>query len=320
MAGLGDPKWDKLNKGFVRGASNFQNWITPDTDFPPERGRYHLYVNYTCGWCHRVLMVHALKQLDGIVSWSLTSNKMIRGPGGIGGEGYKGWAFNDQHPDPINGATCTLEVYRQNNPEYPNKQLSVPILFDRKRNVVVSNDNIQICFILNSAFASLAPPTPDLYPEKLQDAIEAQNEYIYPNINNGVYRVGMGKAENRAEALADLFGALEQVEAVVSRQPFLCGDDLTLADVRAFPHLFRFDTCYYTAFGCSTRTLASHPGLSAYVRRLYEHPGVAQTCDLWMACLGYHGGGVGKPENEAAAAAAYAKLKHDYIVETKPAA
>lgn len=176
-------------------------------------------------------------------------------------------------------------------PDYEAKQLSVPILWDTKRKTIVSNDNVQIAFILNSAFAELdgVPSTHDLYPEPLQGGIEEMNVLIYPKINNGVYRVGMGDPASRDEAKSDLFAALDAVEAVLTKSDYLVGGVFSLADVRAFPHLFRFDACYYTAFGCDLRTLASYAAISAYIKRIYELPGIAATCNLRLACLGYHG-------------------------------
>ena len=153
--GAGDPSLAPMQAGaFKRGASNFQNWITPGTAFPPEPDRYHLYINYTCGWCHRALIIHALKNIpQSVVSISSTANYFWGG--GLGSDDYSGWAFDAENPDPVLNAQHTRDIYLTDSPDYGRRQLSVPILFDKKTRKIVCNDNIQIGYILNSCLDDL---------------------------------------------------------------------------------------------------------------------------------------------------------------------
>mmetsp|Transcript_33062 Transcript_33062/g.74339 ORF Transcript_33062/g.74339 Transcript_33062/m.74339 type:complete len:337 (+) Transcript_33062:44-1054(+) len=314
--GAGDPALAPAQAGaFKRGASNFQNWIAPGSDFPPEPHRYHLYINYTCGWCHRALIVHGLKRIpQDVVSISATANYFWGG--GLGSDDYSGWAFDDENPDPILNAKHTRDIYLTDSPEYGRKQLSVPILFDRKLRKIVSNDNIQIGYILNSCLDDLLDEGRglNLYPEPFRTEIDELNTLIYPNINDGVYRVAFAKEpELKDQMRQNVFKALDEVEAILAKSKARAqaegremfglvpdsGDALTLADVRAFPHLIRFDTCYFTAFKCNIRRLSSgeYPHIMEWLQRLYMMPEIKPTCKIYLACLGYnrnHGDGAGE--------------------------
>jgi len=267
------------------------------------------------------MMIRSLKGLQDAVSMSATAN-YFDPAGRPGTDTYAGWAFDVASPDPVAGFKNTFEVYRSNHPDYPNKQLSVPILFDKKTMRVVSNDNMQLQYIFNSGFNSLLSGdllALDMAPERYEQEMDKLNTLIYPNINDGVYRCAFSSTpEVKAEMKANLFKALDEVEAILqaSRSKnegefYLVQENvgLTLADIRAFPHLFRFDTCYYTAFGCDLRTLAgSYPAIMAWLEQLYAKKEIQETCDLWKATLGYH------KSDEAKARAAYETYKAPFVV------
>ncbi|CAE7514464.1 gto2, partial [Symbiodinium pilosum] len=262
---------------------------------------YHLYINYTCGWS--------------VVSISATANYFWGG--GLGSDDYSGWAFDEENPDPVLNAKHTRDIYLTDSPDYGRRQLSVPILFDKKTRKIVSNDNIQIGYILNSCLNELLDEegrNQELYPEALRPQIDELNALIYPNINDGVYRVAFAKEPELKEQMRqNVFKALAEVEAILAkskekakaeaREKFNLvadsGDSLSLADVRAFPHLIRFDTCYFTAFKCNVRRLSSgeYPHIMEWLERMYTMPEVKQTCKIYLACMGYnrdHGDGAGE--------------------------
>jgi len=286
FSAAGDPQYVPKTKGaFVRGASRVQHWIG-EGEFPVESGRYHLFINFLCGWSHRVMMVRAIKGLEKCVSMSHTGLDFVRKP-----EGYRGWSVPS---DPTgNGFETTHDVYNSNNPDYGETQLSVPILFDKKLKKVVNNDSASICIILAGALDQFAErPELDLYPEPLREAIEEVNGLLYANVQDGVYRCGFARTEEaHEEARTNLYSALDALErSLDGGGRWLVGDRFTLADLRAFPHHFRFDAIYHPLFlrGRGKTLEADYPNVAAHVRRVYDEiPGVRATCDLHLATLGY---------------------------------
>lgn len=263
---------------FERKASAFRNWVTADGaagpsgigGFTAEPGRYHLYVSLACPWAHRTLIVRAVKGLEEAVPVSVVDPHM----------GAEGWVFGDSPgatPDTVNGTTRLYEVYLAADPAYTGR-VTVPVLWDKAKRTIVSNESAEIVRMLNGAFGGSGP---DLYPEELRDEIDAVNARVYDRVNNGVYKAGFAtEADAYAEAFTALFDELDALEARLDRGRYLCGARPTEADIRLFTTLVRFDAVYVGHFKCNRRRIADYPNLSHYLRDLYAVPGVAGTVNL----------------------------------------
>jgi len=266
---------------FIRKESQFRNWITPDGSpgpsgeggFPAEPARYHLYVSWACPWAHRTLIFRALKKLEGMISLSVVDHFM----------GPEGWTFHEQDgatPDHLFGYKRLYEVYRHAHPSYSGR-VTVPLLYDRKRDTIVSNESSEIIRMLNSSFDALTGSQLDFYPEPLRADIDAINAYVYPRINNGVYRCGFATTQDAyEEAFVELFEALETIEQRLSRQRYLVGRQVTEADWRLFTTLVRFDPVYVGHFKANKKRIADYPNLSNYLRELYQVPGISGTVNM----------------------------------------
>jgi putative glutathione S-transferase len=262
---------------FVRKPTSFRAQIERDgeTGFPPEAGRYHLYVSLACPWAHRTLIVRKLKGLEDVISVDVV-HPLLDG---------RGWSFEQSVPgatgDRLGGRSLLREVYMAADPDYEGT-ITVPVLWDRKSEVIVNNESSEIIRMQNGQFDDFATrPELDLYPESLRDEIDALNDWIYPEINNGVYRCGFAQTQQAySRAVQILFGALDRVEAILGRARYLCGDRLTEADVRLFTTLVRFDCVYVSHFKCNIRRLVDYPNLWGYTRDIFQLPGVADTVNL----------------------------------------
>lgn len=257
---------------FIRTSSVFRNWITADgsSGFPAEPGRYHLYVSLACPWAHRTLIARSLKKLDAIVPLSIVEPVMSE----------QGWAFSSALPDRANGFAHLHQVYTAAQPDYTGRVL-VPVLWDTRTRTIVSNESGDIVRMFNQAFAAWADDTVDLYPEPLRPEIDRINDYIYENINNGVYRCGFASTQAAYEkAYARLFDALDWVESRLDKSAYLTGDAITESDWRLFTTLARFDAVYYGHFKCNRNRIEDFPNLSRYLRKLYLVPGVAATVNI----------------------------------------
>ncbi|MGF3024387.1 glutathione S-transferase family protein [Methylobacterium aquaticum] len=263
---------------FVRKDAAFRNWVTADGragpsgegGFPADAGRYHLYVSLACPWAHRTLIVRALKGLDDAISVSVVDPHM----------GREGWVFGDSPgagPDTVNGATRLYEVYLKADPHYTGR-VTVPVLWDKVRGTIVSNESAEIIRMLNGAFGGRGP---DLYPEDLAPEIDAVNARVYDRVNNGVYKAGFATSQDAyEEAVTALFEELDALDARLDRSRYLMGDRLTEADIRLFTTLVRFDPVYVGHFKCNLRRIADYPNLAPYLRDLYQTPGIAPTVNL----------------------------------------
>lgn len=266
---------------FVRGSSQFRNWVTADGSagpsgeggFAAEDGRYHLYVSYACPWAHRTLIFRALKGLESKISVSVVHWLMVE----------DGWTFAEGSgvvPDSVNGCDLLHQVYTRSQADYSGR-VTVPVLWDKKRGTAVSNESSEIIRMFNSAFDGVGATAGDYYPEPLRDEIDAVNQRIYTTVNNGVYRAGFAtNQEGYEEAVTPLFETLDWLEERLATSRYLVGSAPTEADWRLFTTLVRFDAVYVGHFKCNIRRLVDYPNLWAYVRDLYAVPGVAETVHM----------------------------------------
>lgn len=271
-----------VEKGeFVRWESQFRHWITPDGSagptgeggFTAEKDRYHLYISHACPWAHRTMIFRKLKGLEEIISYSVVNPKM----------GHESWDFKDfngETGDDLYDSKYLYEVYNKVAPDYDGV-VTVPVLWDKKQQVIVNNESAEIIRMFNSAFSAFTDNDTDYYPETLRAEIDTINTLVYDNINNGVYKSGFAKTQAAYEkAFDNLFAALDKVETILSKQRYLVGDQITEADWRLFPTLLRFDPVYVGHFKCNLRRIADYPNLSNYLRELYQWPGVAETVHM----------------------------------------
>ncbi|MBD0270133.1 MAG: glutathione S-transferase family protein [Cyanobacteria bacterium Co-bin8] len=260
---------------YIRPASEFRDWVGEEP-YPASSQRYRLIVGLGCPWAHRTLVVRALKGLEGTVPTVQVSPSADEGL----------WVFNQ----PFEECRTLPELYQLSKLGYRGRA-TVPVLWDMVTHSIVNNESADIIVNLNSAFNDLATrPDVDLYPQALSAEIDRWNDRIYPAINNGVYRCGFAQAQAAYdEACEALFAALDEIDEVLARRRYLCGDGVTLADVRLFTTLFRFDAVYYGLFKCNRRRIQDYPNLGPYLRDLYQLPGVASTCDLEAVKRDYYG-------------------------------
>ncbi|NES81869.1 MAG: glutathione S-transferase family protein [Moorea sp. SIO2B7] len=263
---------------YIRPSSQFRNFIGREegNPYPPETGRYRLYVGLGCPWAHRTLVVRTLKGLEEVISISIASPSPTEG----------GWIIEEDH----DGSRPLADLYQQAQPGYQGR-CTVPVFWDTQTNTIVNNESAEIIVMLNSEFNEFATnPTLDLYPEDLRQKIDWWNEKIYHSVNNGVYRCGFAQTQEAYEKACDeLFTTLDEIDGALSQSRYLCGDRVTLADVRLFTTLFRFDVVYYGLFKCNRRRIKDYEHLGAYLRDLYQLPGVSNTCNLEAVKRDYYG-------------------------------
>lgn len=260
---------------FVRRDSSFRNWITADgaSGFKAEPGRYHLYVAFACPWAHRTLIMRALKSLQDMISISVV-HWLMRD---------NGWTFAPAPgvvPDPVGAADYLYQVYQRADASYTGRA-TVPVLWDLQTNTIVNNESSEILRMLGSAFDAVGATPGDYYPAPLRAEIDALNARIYDTLNNGVYKSGFATTQEAyEEAVFPLFDTLDFLEERLSANRYLCGDQLTEADIRLLPTLLRFDSVYVTHFKCNIRRIVDYPNLWAYTRDLVQRPQIAATFNL----------------------------------------
>ncbi|MDE3177058.1 MAG: glutathione S-transferase family protein [Pseudomonadota bacterium] len=269
----GGPATTDAQGSFVRKATSFRDWITPDGEFRAEAGRYHLYVSYACPWAHRTLILRKLKGLGAMIGVSVV-NWLL---------GDDGWTFAPGPgviPDNVNGAETLYQLYVKARPDYTGR-VTVPVLWDKHRNTIVSNESADIVRMFNSAFDRIGAAPGDYYPEPLRPEIDALNARIYETVNNGVYRCGFAATQAAYDAaVAALFATLDDLEARLADRRFLLGDQTTEADWRLFVTLLRFDPVYVGLFKCNIRRIADYPNLRRYRDELRATPGIEETIRL----------------------------------------
>jgi len=275
---------------FQRDTSKFRNWVTADGSagpsgeggFKAESGRYHLYVSYACPWAHRTLIFRGLKGLEDHISVSAVHPDMLD----------DGWEFRTDF-DGATGDTLFDEpflrnIYLRARPDTSGR-VTVPVLWDKERETIVSNESAEIIRMFNSAFDGITGNTDDYWPEDLRNAIEPINDRIYNTLNNGVYKSGFATTQEAYDsAVSELFDTLDWLEAHLADNRYLAGDRVTEADWRLLPTLLRFDAVYHGHFKCNRRRLVDYPNLWGYTRELYQWPGVAGTVHMDHIIRHYH--------------------------------
>jgi len=268
---------------FVRESAAFRGWVTADGGSGPDgqpgfeavSGRYHLYVSLACPWAHRTLIFRKLKGLERHISVSVVHPHMLE----------NGWEFrqgHSSHVDHLYGLRFLHQIYTRAKSDYTGR-VTVPVLWDKQTETIVSNESADIIRMLNSAFNDLAGVRQDLdfYPQSLRSEIEEVNERVYHTVNNGVYKAGFATAQDKYEqAYKALFESLDWLDQRLSDQRYLVGNRLTEADWRLFTTLVRFDPVYFSHFKCNRQRLEAYPNLSGYLRDLYQTPGVAETVSV----------------------------------------
>lgn len=297
MGKLIDGKWDAswydtgaTGGRFQRDTARYRNWVTPDGRAGPSgeggfaamSGRYHLYVSYACPWAHRTLILRQLKDLVPHIGISVVHPDMLA----------DGWTFSTDFPgatgDRLHGLAFLRDLYLRARPDASGR-VTVPVLWDRERDTIVSNESAEILRMFNSAFDGLTGNRDDYCPAALHDGIEAMNGRIYPNLNNGVYRAGFATTQAAYdEAVREVFDCLDWLDGHLAQNRYLLGDWLTECDWRLFTTLIRFDPVYHLHFKCNRRRLIDYPDLWAYTRALYQWPGVRDTVKIDHIVRHYH--------------------------------
>ncbi|MBD3646233.1 MAG: glutathione S-transferase family protein [Pseudomonadales bacterium] len=284
VEGQWQDKWydtDKTGGKFVRGESQFRNWVTSDGrpgptgdgGFGAEPDRYHLYVSLTCPWAHRTLIMRELKGLQEMIPVSVVNWKMLE----------NGWTFEPGPgviADEVNHASFLHEIYTKADPGYTGR-VTVPVLWDKKQNTIVSNESADIVRMFNSAFDDVGARAGDYYPGTLRGEIHLLNETIYHRVNNGVYKAGFATSQSAyEEAFDDLFSTLGWLDNLLGDRRFLLGGQMTEADIRLFTTLIRFDLVYYGHFKCNRYHLYEYPNLWAFTRELYQMSEIRKTVNF----------------------------------------
>ncbi len=270
-------EWTERDRSgqFNRMPTQFRDRVTANgsSGFKAEADRYHLYVALACPWAHRTVMMRRLKGLEAAIGLSVVDPILSE----------QGWQFSENPgaiPDRVNHAQYLQEIYRRARPNYTGR-VTVPVLWDKETQTIVNNESREIIRMLDTEFGAVAQTDLDLFPAALQDRIEQTIDAIYMPINNGVYRSGFATSQAAYDAaVTELFAALDYWEEVLGQQRYLCGTQLTEADICLFTTLIRFDLVYYGHFKCNVKQITDYPNLWNYLKEIYQYPGVRETCNL----------------------------------------
>jgi len=280
----------KSGGAFERSTAGFRNWVTEDGsagpsgigNFKAETDRYHLYVSYACPWAHRTMIFRQIKGLAEHISFDVVHPDMLT----------DGWAFATDFAgatgDRQFGLPFVRDIYLRNDPKISGR-VTVPVLWDKHQNTIVSNESSEIIRMFNSAFNGLTGNDLDFYPTALQTDIQPINQRIYDTFNNGVYRCGFATTQAAYDAaVMPLFETLDWLEDHLASNRYLMGDQLTEADWRLFPTLVRFDCVYHLHFKCNRKRIIDYPNLWAYTRELYQYDGISDTVNMQHIIRHYH--------------------------------
>ena len=290
-----DQWYDTSESGgrFVRSTAKFRDWITLDGSdpqhgiegakgYPAAKDRYHLYVSYACPWAHRALILRALKGLDDMIDVSVVHPDMLK----------DGWTFADDRPgatgDTLFGLPFLRDIYTKAKPDVSGR-VTVPVLWDKETESIVSNESSEIIRMFNSAFDGLGAKEGDYWPEALREEIEEVNARVYEDVNNGVYKAGFATSQHAYdEAVEALFEAMTWLETRLEGRDWLVGDAMTEADIRLFTTMVRFDSVYHGHFKCNRRKLTEMPNLWLHTRRIFNMDAVRPTVRLDHIVRHYH--------------------------------
>ncbi|MGD9294478.1 MAG: glutathione S-transferase family protein [Roseobacter sp.] len=291
--GVWQDRWydtDSTGGSFKRQESKFRNWVTADGapgpsgtgGFKAESGRYHLYVSYACPWAHRTLIFRLLKELQDHISISAVHPDMLQ----------DGWTFEKDDKgatgDTLFGSAFARDLYTRVDSRFTGR-VTVPILWDKETDTIVSNESSEIIRMFNNAFDGITGNRDDYWPEDMRDAIAPVNDRVYDTVNNGVYKSGFATSQAAYDAaVVPLFETLDWIEDRLSTRRYLMGDALTEADWRLFTTLVRFDPVYHLHFKCNRRRIIDYPNTWAYTRELYQMPGVSGTVNFDHIVRHYH--------------------------------
>ena len=267
------------NEGsYQRPSSQFRHHISQDKDalYPSQEGRYRLYVGMSCPWAHRTLIVRTLKGLENAIDVTIVVPSVNQG----------GWVMTEASENCLS----LKQLYQLSKNNYQGR-CTVPVLWDTKTKTIVNNESADIIVILNEQFNQFATNKDlNLYPPELISQIETWNEKIYHNVNNGVYRCGFAQTQSAYEqACRGLFNILDEIELQLQNNAYLCGEQITLADIRLFTTLIRFDIVYYSLFKCSIRRISDYPNLKRYVDDINSLPKIKDTYDVTAIKQDYFG-------------------------------
>ena len=260
---------------FERQEDAFRELVSTDgsTPYPAVAGRYHLYVSLACPWATRTLMVRKLLGLEKAIG--LTVVDPVRDD--------RGWAFRDGADcsrDTINGFSFLSEAYVATDPNFDGR-VTVPVLWDKETRRIVNNSEDGICRMFNDVFRMLGNRSVELFPKDVEAEHAEICAFLYNCVNNGVYRAGFATKQGAYEkACRALFAALDQLEERLASRRYLLGSRIVEADWRLFCTLVRFDPVYFGHFKCNVRRILDYPHLDAYLRDLYQHPGIAETVNF----------------------------------------
>ena len=284
--GVWKDRWYDTKKSggkFIRTEAQFRNFIDKDTEFTPDSGRYHLYVSLACPWAHRTLIYRSLKDLNDHISCSVVNPYMLE----------NGWTFEESFPgttsDHLFSKQYLYQIYLKADSNYSGR-VTVPVLWDKKNQTIVSNESSEIIRMFNYSFNELTGNNLDFYPEKFQEKIDEINDFTYHNINNGVYKVGFATKQSVYEEELDrLFNALDQVEEMLEQNTYLLGSEMLECDLRLFPTLLRFDPVYVGHFKCNKKRIIDYPNINRYLQSIKSNSKIKPTINIDHIKTHYYG-------------------------------
>lgn len=284
--GVWKDRWYDTKKSggkFIRTEAQFRNFIDYHSEFTPDSGRYHLYVSLACPWAHRTLIYRSLKDLNDHISCSVVNPYMLE----------NGWTFEESFPgttsDHLFSKQYLYQIYLKADSNYSGR-VTVPVLWDKKNQTIVSNESSEIIRMFNYSFNELTGNNLDFYPEKFQEKIDEINDFTYHNINNGVYKVGFATKQSVYEEELDrLFNALDQVEEMLEQNTYLLGSEMLECDLRLFPTLLRFDPVYVGHFKCNKKRIIDYPNINRYLQSIKSNSKIKSTINIDHIKTHYYG-------------------------------